>query len=342
MNILYKYYSEQFDVIEHLLQPAIKLATTKSLNDPFERNLPNELAYELSDQLIKKEKINDNNSSALLSFKDQFREISKAYGVVSLTEENRNILMWAHYSSSHKGVSIGYKPTIFEDIKEKQSKLNGALKGEYLPRKIKYSDKRLEIDRNNEYGIHDLIMSSMCTKSDHWEYENEHRCIIPLSWSDMFISPSETSKELSSTIYNLLKEGIICKSTKNKNKTMTHYFRSPENQLKDTEAKINLAENQEIMMMKNINISHISEIYLGATFCKDKTDSIRNFIESCPEKYGHISVYKYRLNFNQFLLDLMPVANNKTKFPLSDMIVERNLDPFNLIPKGNILDVTDR
>lgn len=110
MKVLYKYYSEIFDVVDHLKNPAIKLATTRSLNDPFEVQLSNELAKSLTHKRLK---IFDENLLKDNKFREDIKKsyqiISNQFGIISLTETHRNILMWAHYANSHKGVCIGYK-----------------------------------------------------------------------------------------------------------------------------------------------------------------------------------------------------------------------------------------
>ena len=86
----------------------------------------------------------------------------KYFGVTCFAKISNDLLMWAHYADSHKGMVIGFDEAAF---------------GKHL-RPVTYSPTRPEYhelwpsDRSERY------MEIMSVKSDHWAYEQEVRLII--------------------------------------------------------------------------------------------------------------------------------------------------------------------
>lgn len=83
-------------------------------------------------------------------------------GVVSLTENNDNILMWSHYADFHKGVCFEFNR-------------DGAFSDYFV--KVIYSDHYPELDFENFPQIEKMFTTQLVTKSSHWSYEKEWRCI---------------------------------------------------------------------------------------------------------------------------------------------------------------------
>lgn len=96
----------------------------------------------------------------------QFTEESKkmlndTFGIVSLTTEQNNFLMWSHYSGSHSGFCVGFdKFLLFEQCQGGISK-------------ITYQEEIPFIELYEE--VHSLFDKLIFTKSKTWEYENEFR-----------------------------------------------------------------------------------------------------------------------------------------------------------------------
>ena len=109
------------------------LASPKDFNDPFDCRIP--LNYkclteseilEFAEHLSRKKALSDENSVALKAkilhqlennidaFQDMYEEIEfksydNHYGVLSMSTEWDNILMWAHYADKHRGICVGFK-----------------------------------------------------------------------------------------------------------------------------------------------------------------------------------------------------------------------------------------
>lgn len=101
-------------------------------------------------------------------------EMHKAFedsiGILSLTENDNNLLMWAHYANSHQGYVIGFDSThkFFNQKKSKHDALRSL-------KKISYSKLRPKMELINIDGIDSFII-----KSKEWAYEKEWRMLHSL------------------------------------------------------------------------------------------------------------------------------------------------------------------
>jgi hypothetical protein len=93
-----------------------------------------------------------------------------AIGILSLTEEPNNLLMWAHYAQNHEGFVIGFDPldSFFSESSNQQQL--GPLQ------KVIYAADR-PTKTLKSIPIRDVYL----TKSKEWEYEREYRL---LRWAD--------------------------------------------------------------------------------------------------------------------------------------------------------------
>lgn len=322
MKELYKYYSGDFNVIEHLKNPSIKLATTKSLNDPFEVQLSNELANKLTDK-----RLASYNKTFLKSIKTRedikksYEKISEQFGVISLTETHRNILMWAHYANSHKGVCIGYKTTFIDELNHREHDVLDEWRGRYTPEKIRYDSKRFELVIDDETTENESIMQAMLKKSDDWIYEKEHRCIVPFHMADRFKLIGKNGKTIKliseKESLNLIKKISDDEGYKSLLSGVSHIRQMRK-----------IAHEDDIIMLKDIDISSICSIFIGSKCSDDKETLIINEIESNPSRYGHISVYKYHVHGNDFRLYTVGLINPKILTDINDEILNTQLDGF--------------
>jgi hypothetical protein len=83
-------------------------------------------------------------------------------GVVSFTENNGDILMWSHYAKFHRGICFEFE-------------IDGLNKHFFI--KVIYSDDYPELDFENFPDIEKMFTTQLVTKSNHWNYEREWRCV---------------------------------------------------------------------------------------------------------------------------------------------------------------------
>jgi Protein of unknown function (DUF2971) len=171
----------------------------KLFNDPFEATVP--LRYELqSDKQImegyrkglklKYPQLNSEKIEELAN--DEFKKgrhrdpqhiswfrnqlinaYQKRFGIFSVSEIDNDILMWSHYSDSHKGFCVGFD---FEHLNSFFDAYwdNGRFVKHH---QVLYAKKYPTFTPSN-MDENDLPVKPLITKSDHWCYEKEHRYIL--------------------------------------------------------------------------------------------------------------------------------------------------------------------
>ncbi|MNH09072.1 hypothetical protein D3C79_685150 [compost metagenome] len=94
--------------------------------------------------------------------------------------------MWAHYADEHRGICIGFDQNVLSQLD-----LGSVLLERYhtlSPVKINYDNLRVdtrELLKDQDFLYENAILKILTTKSDEWIYEKEHRCIVPIEWSDL-------------------------------------------------------------------------------------------------------------------------------------------------------------
>jgi hypothetical protein len=89
--------------------------------------------------------------------------------ICSLTDSFKNMLLWAHYADSHRGVAIEV------DIPEEDAK------------KITYFSKKLPVllhGPNSKIEEREAERA-LTSKSNHWDYENEYRILVEGDFYDL-------------------------------------------------------------------------------------------------------------------------------------------------------------
>ena len=108
---------------------------------------------------------------------DGLGDFTSKIGILSLSECPDELLMWAHYASSHAGFVIGFdnQHSYFDSRKGPGDELRHL-------RKVKYVDQRPNLPMVELTGDEMFL-----TKSSHWAYENEWRILRPLQEADRVI-----------------------------------------------------------------------------------------------------------------------------------------------------------
>lgn len=171
---------------DYLVESKLWLSSPNSFNDPFDMKCryifegkPQEKRKHLNtrfklydpdlpkdhrERIISRSLANDQFLAETLEniYKHQINE----NGVCCFSEDTKSILMWAHYGSSHKGISLQFQ--ICKDIFIFTQAAAVTYSHEYPT--INY----LKDNLNN------AIAGSMWRKSKNWEYEKERRIIHPI------------------------------------------------------------------------------------------------------------------------------------------------------------------
>ncbi|WP_429185921.1 DUF2971 domain-containing protein [Aeromonas veronii] len=298
MEILYKY--SDYYGMKSINDPALRLSPTAILNDPFENRLNEEVINNIKEKISLKGLGFDVNPNFPKHFETSFlmqriNEQIDDYGIVSLSETPRNLLMWAHYANEHKGICIGYKRNLFESLPDQISNYISNAES-YTPVKVNYdnirpqviSDNRPDLDKVKSY-----VLQQLTTKSDDWMYEKEHRCIIPIHWADE-IKIMKDSDAYSDLIHSDLIKGFIDEGQIKKNKDGNYdgELLSP---------MISLYKRYEgAIFLKKIKKESIASIHLGCRFNREIANKIISYVSKKESGLSHIKIYQCAPSSNRF------------------------------------------
>lgn len=162
--ILYKYRNFEKRTNEIIVNSELYFASHDSFNDPFDCNLALRTLSSFSDKEYNKffNKKVFGKGKDLKDFRKKLISEKAKVGILCMSQDYKNILMWSHYSKYHKGLCFGFDFRLFEDKKIKSSQ-------------VRYVD-------NEEYELISFfnppegeIKRMFTTKSEFWKYEKEIR-----------------------------------------------------------------------------------------------------------------------------------------------------------------------
>ncbi len=327
MAVLYKHYGNGIGD-NYLENPTFLLSTPNDLNDPFESNIAKDIknlivnSYSLEEQAY----INTMslvptlgfiNKKVLSSIKEinLSRELHRQ-SIISLTETNNNILMWAHYSDKHQGCAIGYDlDLIVEDIKRKHKNYK-AFTLEPKVYKINYRSIRFEPDNIlNEHNIlREVLRLITTTKSDHWIYEKEHRLIIPLGCANIIrLFPMEYHGKKSKKEFDKMASGAIESDlikTKNQHDGYIDIVIRDNSEVGDVESYITKLRNYfKTLPLLSIPKESIRTIHFGARAGESKMITPFKIINKTPE-YKSVKIFEYTISNDRFELIQQPLNSD--------------------------------
>lgn len=201
-KILYRYRSFPGEG-KHLRLNKIWFAAPHSFNDPFDCRIPFEIEESSPMQIRRalevataqrnpelnrkgrrktvKERVrnfnrNRRNPERMQKIKDDMvTSMNERFGILSLTEDPENILMWSHYAQKHEGYCIGFDTKRLMDslrVYANRSRNSFIL----LPVEYQEDYPRLVLDDSIERI--EILNRMLTIKSMQWEYEKEYRLII--------------------------------------------------------------------------------------------------------------------------------------------------------------------
>lgn len=188
MRLLYKY--SGYLGLNYFDHPTITLSMPLGLNDPFESNISEHIYKHFSNYV-------NSDIATLQNLKKTLNNYLNLVGVTSLSETNRNLLMWAHYAKEHTGICLGISSEFMSHKEHETYNYTTRHKIETMafPQKINYDSSRFDLNENSQLDINrfangeffnDYLKHHLLKKSDEWIYEKEHRTIMPLTSCDGF------------------------------------------------------------------------------------------------------------------------------------------------------------
>ncbi|MEZ8111727.1 DUF2971 domain-containing protein [Vibrio splendidus] len=187
--------------MEENLESMVESELSK-LPEHIQNQIPKSKFQELVERYVK------NNTEVFNAVMDKAKEHASAVltektneliGVLSLTEKEDNLLMWAHYAESHSGYCIGFNSnhSFFNGKRSEKDEFYHLRKVEYLP----YRPSKLMVDMNGT----DMFL----LKSKVWEYEQEWRMCAVLPDADTIIDAIDSPVHLFNFPADLIEEIII-------------------------------------------------------------------------------------------------------------------------------------
>lgn len=101
---------------------------------------------------------------------ESYKQADAAVGVLSLTENPSDLLMWSHYTDFHRGLVLGFDSAhgFFNRRRSESDEF-------YHLRRVVYSRKRPHVDL-----LRTDCLELFLTKSEEWAYEAEWRMMTPI------------------------------------------------------------------------------------------------------------------------------------------------------------------
>ncbi|WP_338429335.1 DUF2971 domain-containing protein [Aeromonas jandaei] len=270
MDILYKYTT---NIDSFIKKPTLKLSVPAFLNDPFEESASKDL-YERMECV--------ESWQAEWDCKAAVNEL----GVVSFSETSRNLLMWAHYANEHRGMCIGFDPNVLNSLDKYGYDSESYA---FYPIKINYDNLRVDIHNlPEELSAESIARKVLTTKSDDWIYEKEHRCIVPIGWSDSALLIKDNYKvdealSMMNACVNPCTKEIIAPTHQNLIfEQLTHY--------------------DGMLFLKEINPKMVKSIHFGFKYPLDKIKEIIEEISVSTHPLNHLKLYRYSIDKYRFEL----------------------------------------
>ena len=193
MEYLYKYTPHNNDTrkYEIITKSHLWFSKIESFNDPIDSKLDYRQQYSYNEienywKFFLKNKPNHPQSLAEIlqnwgtnqSFIEQQKRVFEIYrkrlGVLCLSKNPENILMWSHYANNHKGIVYEFKNDLFKNTDSVTNSFNGNDNKVIYPNNKSY--ELLSYTKTGK-GKKEQFAKELLTKAKDWEYEEEYRMI---------------------------------------------------------------------------------------------------------------------------------------------------------------------
>lgn len=288
MAIFYKYFGK-LD-IDYFDSPTFKLTPPNQLNDPFESLLPVDIKRIISELLESETSAELRKKYSSTFIEKSFSNLFEQFGIVSLSETQRNLLMWAHYANEHKGICIGFdSEKIFQN--------------EIQPQKVNYSNVRCDESdnltemKNLDQLLQFILKKVLHTKGDDWIYEKEFRYLVLLSEFKKIKILNNEDKVADKLNYFAVKHPIEIERIGD-----NLYL----NKIKRNSKVTFLNKYKNVQFLIDIPHEAITSIYFGCRTPQEYINSIRSKISKQDHALNHVKTYKFELSKERFELYIPP------------------------------------
>lgn len=286
--------------------PLLRITPPSELNDPFDSK-PTQIGIEKKIQFFISEdsEFGDYQASPESikeTYENDLRNGLNEFGVISLTEDPYNLLMWSHYANEHKGliISICCDSSTF-DYHDKFTEKCGVSKKE--PERVIYSNRRPGYDMPDntiyEYFEHNFYTHFAMTKGNDWIYEKEHRYLIRLTEADAAIVIANSSDWASKQTQDVIITPIggskykVEASSPSKRDFLSWFLAFAQGR----------REISDIKLFKRLKQNALTGVYFGCRVTDEEIVKVKEKIESNHLLGNSISLYKSIENQDRFEID---------------------------------------
>ncbi len=180
----------------------------------------------------KEELINEDEKSWFNNVFDRAKNnVNNELGILSLSKNWNNTLMWSHYTNSHKGFCVGFNPNhkFFDNYVSNDGKYSRTV------HEVSYSENRIKIPIC--FSEERLYFKPFITKSIDWKYEDEVRVLSSLNLANKIIEFQPLDLYLFAVPHSAILEIIVGANISSENKNVVQYF-CKKNNINLFEAKI--------------------------------------------------------------------------------------------------------
>ncbi|GAA4354461.1 DUF2971 domain-containing protein [Kangiella marina] len=282
MKTLYKYMPLRMDFFD---EPLLRLTPPLCLNDPFDSKPTREairkkVAFMSDEEGEGAGYISDENLDTVYSrFKEFLEEGLNNFGIVSLTENPHNLLMWSHYADQHRGIVIELSE--LESTFEFSDSSDTSRVGSKTPLRVLYDSKRPSSDISDELIFtifeDDFFRHFALVKSDAWIYEKEHRFILPINQAEVgvFLHNKNVASKSELEVY-LKQRGISYEKREGKYFFRADNLNNPINNVAKVCRDEFLLGAGEVLLFKRIADKSLKAIYFG---CKVSDEIINSVVK---------------------------------------------------------------
>ncbi|MBY5945608.1 DUF2971 domain-containing protein [Photobacterium rosenbergii] len=295
---LYKYMSEAAG-LAFLKEPALRLTPGHCLNDPFECKVTEKSKSALR-QLLGE---HSSTNAAQDVFMANFENFLNSHGIISLSDNHEELLMWSHYADEHRGIVIEFEVDPnrpFDLFYNQPPESSDSHFSDVSYDKPRVFPKQIAPDNLDEVRAHYYL-----SKYQKWKYEGEYRYVLPFTMGQ-FVVVNERTGALTSTLNSLgisVTDGTESSSVREEipltTAPMDHFY-----------AWIN-SNTTKTMFFTRVKEDRIGRIFLGANcdiqkflgiFDEHEFDSpYRPFVNPLTGEY--LDIYKAALDQDEFKLE---------------------------------------
>jgi hypothetical protein len=304
---------------EFFIDPLLRLTQPYSLNDPFDSKPTKEairkkIAF-MSDYMgegagfVSDEVIDLQHCDTRKYLKTELHK----FGIISLTENPHNLLMWSHYADEHNGIVIAISNSE-NTFSFSNDGIQASRIGEKKAVRVRYDNKRPSKDIPDEciYSIYEdeFFKHFALVKSDSWMYEKEHRFLIPTTESDIAIlnfshetySINEFEKYLHQRKIDFINEG-------SKYIFENENINFPINNLAKVMNDENIKSMGNLLFFKRLMPSAIQSIYFGCRVSNKIIDKVIQSVRKNDRFSSNLTFYRTLENSDSFDVDFEAIYN---------------------------------